>query len=163
MILLPVPHIWRYITIVQTPTRNYSAFDYKILFEKAKIEDGYARFVLANNMTGKLIPPGVDTTNIYSTGLNTPIKLVYSKEGFDEKPKIIYGDGDGQVILRSLSDDIGNWKQTNGGREFKEYVIQNVHHMEIIKSKVYVNKVIKLLTQRDFSHSTSDKSALNHN
>ena len=160
MIIVPMPHIWQDVTIVQTPTKNYSTFDYKTLFKLAKIETGYERFVLANNLTGNLTPPNVDTTNIYSTGVKTPLRLAYSgsferspsphrRGNFDKKPKIIYGEGDGMVNLRSLSDDIGHWKQNNGGHEYKEHVLKNVHHLDIIKSARYVLKVIDLLTQPD--------------
>ena len=36
MIILPMPHIWQNVTVVQTPTKNYSTLDYKTLFELAK-------------------------------------------------------------------------------------------------------------------------------
>ena len=162
MALLPVPHLWRDFTMIQTAQNNYSALDYKTLFEKANIEDGHERFRLVNNMTANLIPPGVDTTHIYNTGVDTPESFVYSKpprrllqkrpipsqeEDFDYIPETIYGEGDGTVNLKSLRDDISHWKQNNNGYVFNEIVLnEDMAHSQIIHSGAYIKAVIKLLT-----------------
>ncbi|KAL5847200.1 hypothetical protein ACOSQ3_010724 [Xanthoceras sorbifolium] len=50
----------------------------------------------------ELAAPEVPVTCIIGSGVRTPETIFYGKAGFDERPDIVYGDGDGTVNMVSL-------------------------------------------------------------
>ena len=87
--------------LVVTPSRNYTANDYKDLFADAGYAQGYEQFKITENEL-EVPAPNVPTHCIYGLGFPTPLSFVYG-EGFpDERPQVVYGDGDSVVNKESL-------------------------------------------------------------
>lgn len=90
--------------------------------------------------------PNVEIHSIYSTGLPTVEVLEYAKSDYPEgDPKLIYGDGDGTVNLRSLLG-CTYWR----GQQKKPiitYEIKNAEHLQILGHPAAVDYVVNVLTK----------------
>ena len=103
--LLPTPSdTWTNDTVlVTTPRKNYTAWDYKALFDDIGYPRGYDMFLEFGMLTSDLIPPNVTTYVYYGYQYPTPDRLVYTVGEFpDTEPILIMGDGDGTVNINSL-------------------------------------------------------------
>lgn len=99
--LAPVPHWFGDRTLVETPTRTYSAQDYDVFFEDVGFPTGKKLMQRVSGLTGAAAAPGVDVVCMYSLGVDTPISFKYGSS-FDADPEITNGDGDGTVNDFSL-------------------------------------------------------------
>ena len=147
MFLVPTHQVWGTTAIVQTPTKNYSALQYKTLFKDANITYGYERYQLVRNLTASLIHPLVDTIHLYGTGIPTAESIVNFDGGKFERKEttIINGDGDGTVNTRSMKSILRRWKQREFHHLFLEIQFPGHGHVEILKSKEYIERVIHIL------------------
>lgn len=103
--LLPYPsETWTpYDILITTPTRNYTAWDYQVLFNDIKYPRGYDMFLEVKNLTGSLIPPNVTTFCLYGYNVPTALQFHYTEGEFpDTEPDVVNGNGDGTVNLKSL-------------------------------------------------------------
>ena len=138
--LLPYPsNTWsRKDVLVITPTKNYTAWDYKELFHDANYTHGWRMFNEVKNLTGQLPAPNVTMFCFYGNSHNsTPVQFVYGPGEFpDEDPSwIIKGDGDETVNLKSLTA-CSRWK----GAHEQSYDVTlrefpNVGHLDMIKNQ----------------------------
>lgn len=86
--------------------------------------------------------PGVPMTCIVGTGVRTPETLFYGQErGFDGRPDVIYGDGDGTVNMASLLALEILWKGAKG-QELKVIRLPGVSHVSILKDQGALEKII---------------------
>merc|ERR1719347_878443 len=102
--ILPLPTTWPDKTqvLVRTPARNYTVQDYQQFFTDIGYSVGWD---MMNNIlhTTPLHHPGVRTSCVYSTGVETPAGFVWGdKNTFpDSQPDRVVGDGDGTVTRES--------------------------------------------------------------
>lgn len=104
VMLLPQPDAWGpNDVLVQTPHRNYTAYDYDDYFRDMEHPIGKEMYDNIRHASYDLGHPGVDTYCVYSYGLETPDHLVYDHGEFPHgNPHMVMGEGDGTVNLRSL-------------------------------------------------------------
>jgi len=100
--LAPVPQWFGNDSLVQTPTRNYSAQDYDSFFDDIGYAPGKKLMKRVQPLTSSVQAPGVDVVCMYSLGVDTPARFVYDTGSFDKQPVVVKGDGDGTVNAISL-------------------------------------------------------------
>ncbi|XP_010478088.1 PREDICTED: lecithin-cholesterol acyltransferase-like 1 [Camelina sativa] len=125
--------------LVVTPRVNYTAYEMDQFLADIGFSQGvvpYKTRVLP--LTEELVTPGVPVTLIYGKGVDTPEVLVYGEGGFDEQPKIKYGDGDGTVNLASLAAlEVENLKTVEIG---------GVSHTSILKYEIALKEIVKQIS-----------------
>lgn len=126
--------------IIVTPERNYTAWDYKDLFNDMGYKRGYDMFEEILGLTGDLPPPNVTLHCIYGSEVKTPLQYIYSKGEFpDKQPKTINGDGDGSVNIQSLMA-CERWK----GKQSYNVTLQSfkgVEHVDTIRTPQIISYV----------------------
>ena len=133
--LLPYPSdTWtRDEVLVMTPDRNYTAWDYKALFQAMNYTRGYEMYEEFMNLTNDLLPPNLTTHCYYGNKVDTPLTFVYGKGDFpDVDPKIINGNGDGTVNNNSLLA-CERWK-TQQTYSVTLKAFDNVEHVDMVKN-----------------------------
>eukprot|EP00250_Pteridium_aquilinum_P009766 c18917_g1_i1 orf=49-1386(+) len=143
--LLPVPAVFNDQVLVSTKQRTYTAFD----IPKFLDDIGYSEGVLLYNsrippLINSLEAPVIPVTMVFSDGVNTPQRLVYGKNGFDEQPILVNGDGDGTVNLCSLSAVADSWKSV-GGQDIKVVKFKGKTHSNILTDKDSVDRLVELV------------------
>lgn len=89
--------------LVITPLKNYTAWDYKVLFDDINYPRGYEMFKEFGELLRELTPPNVTTFAFYGHQYPTPEIFKYTEGEFpDTEPIQILGDGDGTVNINSL-------------------------------------------------------------
>ena len=140
--LLPNPSdTWtRDEVLVSTPAANYSAWDYKALFQAMNYTRGYEMYGEFNNLTSELLPPNITTYCYYGDKVDTPLTFVYGPGDFPDKdPKTVNGNGDGTVNINSLMS-CERWKnQQPYSVTLKSF--DNVEHVDMVKNKDVINAV----------------------
>jgi lysophospholipase-3 len=160
MILLPTPQVWGEFPLVRVAAaaaastsatafaKNYSAHEYGELFAAAgDFPNFLARYNALANLTADLVDPGVPVTHLYGVGVDTPTAFEYDADSsasvaaaFRNGPtRVVHGDGDGTVPLRSLQSIEQRW----AGVHTKTYANQT--HTGVLKSKEYIADVVKLV------------------
>lgn len=95
--LLPYAHTWPSdMTLVSTPSANYTVNDYERFFKDIGFEDGWAMRQDTEPLVEALEAPGVPVHCLYGTGVTTAEAYRYSTFP-DAEPVVVYGDGDGTV------------------------------------------------------------------
>ena len=137
--------------IVVTPERNYSAWDYKDLFDDMNYSRGYEMFEEIKNLTGALPPPNVTLHCLDGTKMDTPLQFHYGPGEFpDTQPKTINGDGDGTVNINSLMA-CGRWKdQQHYNVTLKGF--PGVEHVHTIKTKEIIEYVDSIVYYKTPPH-----------
>lgn len=136
--LLPYPSdTWtREEVIVVTPTKNYTAWDYRELFQDLNFTEGWKMYDQVKRLTGHLPAPNVTMYCFYGRiSDSTPARFVYGPGEFpDRDPStIVNGDGDETVNLKSLTA-CSRWK----GRQRYDVTVTefpNIAHLPMIKNK----------------------------
>jgi len=129
---LPNPNYWpnKNQIFVSTSARNYTIRDFPDFFQDIGFPQGMEMFENVVNIT-RMEHPGVKTTSIYSTGVNTPTGFIY-RSGFpDKQPEKITTDGDGTVTLQSLAY-ADRFLTGSGDRSM---VFHGVNHGAMLKEK----------------------------
>lgn len=146
MLLLPTPQAWGNYSLILTPNKNYSSFEYETLFEKSNFQHGFERYLLIANLTANLNSPNVDTIHLYGINKETPTSFRYSSDNnFDEEPETINGDGDDTVPLMSLQSAGLRWRDNNNNKVFYEKTYDGQTHTGILKNIEYTQDIIQLL------------------
>ncbi|CAA6657697.1 unnamed protein product [Spirodela intermedia] len=141
--LLPSPKVFGSSPLVITPERNFSATEVPEFLEEIGFPEGvlpYKTRILP--LVERLPVPKVPVTNIIGTGVKTPERLVYGKEGFDRQPEVVYGDGDGTVNLASLLALASGWGRATG-QWLKVVNISHVCHRSILKDEAAVRVIMQ--------------------
>ena len=114
------------VTLVSTPTQNYTSNDYQQLFTDAGYPQGYTQ-ISQNNLD--FPAPNVSTYCLYGLDLQTPLAYIYD-DGFpNTQPMIKFGDGDTIVNKESLEVCL-RW--ANSGHPFNSTIFPGVDHFNII-------------------------------
>ncbi|CAH8549477.1 unnamed protein product [Dicrocoelium dendriticum] len=146
-LLLPDERLWfSNETLIYTPNFNYSVHDMKRFFEDIKFARGYHMMRSAKDSFDYLKgPTGVDNVYcIHGAGIPTIERVVYKPHTLlslpfpDQSPELVYGEGDGTVNLRSLSQ-CANWT----GVHYTQ--IPKAHHTHILKDPRLLKLMKKIL------------------
>ncbi|KMZ75424.1 Lecithin:cholesterol acyltransferase family protein [Zostera marina] len=95
-------------------------------------------------------PPMVPITSFVGSGVDTAELLVYGKNGFDEQPKIVYGDGDGTVNTKSLMAAERMWEGVKEQR-FKTVKLAMVSHTDILMDEFAISEIGKQISEINFN------------
>ena len=147
--LLPFPSdTWtKEDVIIITPKRNYTAWDYKDLFDDLDYPRGFDMFNEISGLTGGLPPPNITLHCLYGAKVNTPLQFIYSNGEFpDHQPKTINGDGDGSVNLKSLMA-CKRW-QKQQAYNVTLLGFPGVEHVHTIKNADVINYVDNVVYNR---------------
>ena len=93
-LLLPSAATLNDTVLVITPSRNYTADNYRELFNDIGYSQGYAQFT---ELDMERPAPNVPTYCFYGLGVNTPMTFVYDNEFPNSQPTTVPGDGDNSV------------------------------------------------------------------
>jgi len=100
--LMPSNHFWtEEEVLVRTFTKDYTVNDIEDFFQNLNYTTGLEMWKDTKDFLA-LEPPNVETHCLIGTDLQTFEQLNYNGDDFNSKPKIVYGDGDGTVNLKSL-------------------------------------------------------------
>ena len=137
--------------LVVTPNASYSAHDTPEFLADIGFPQGvrpYETRVLPMMEARRLAAPGVPVTCVVGSGVETPERLVYGEGGFDERPEIVYGDGDGTVNMASLlgvealwSDDVKSKKQA-----LRVIRVRGVSHTAVLKDDVALREILGVIS-----------------
>ena len=135
--LLPHASVWNDTILVTTPTRNYTANDYRQLFTDGGYPQGYTQY--RENGVQMPVAPNVSTYCFYGLGIPTPLTSVYNGDMFPTaQPTIILGEGDGAVNKQSLEACL-SW--ANSGYPFNRTVFQGVDHLSIVTDEAVLQAI----------------------
>ena len=127
-LLLPSAATLNDTVLVITPSRNYTANNYRELFNDIGYPQGYTQFT---ELDMERPAPNVPTYCFYGLGVNTPMTFVYDKDFPNSQPTILPGDGD-DAVNRPSSEICLQWAQANGGYTFNSTVLPCVNHTAIL-------------------------------
>ncbi|XP_057794334.1 lecithin-cholesterol acyltransferase-like 1 [Salvia miltiorrhiza] len=129
--------------IVVTPNASYSSTDVARFLRDIEFPQGvcpYETRILP--LVERLPPPpGVPITCVVGTGVQTAETLFYGEGGWDERPEVAYGNGDGTVNMVSLLALQTAW----GGVEnqsVKVIEIAGVSHTDVLKDEGALDAII---------------------
>ena len=100
--------------LISTPSRHYTANDYKQLFSDIGYTNGYKMFQGVQKINQGYPSPNVHTYCYYGVNVKTPETYTYHKDfkrdnSIGMRPSIKYGNGDGSVNLVS-AEICHKWK-----------------------------------------------------
>ncbi|KAJ7562146.1 hypothetical protein O6H91_03G056400 [Diphasiastrum complanatum] len=156
--LLPVKRVFNSSILVSTPSKEYTAFDLEDFF----IDIGYPQAISqyatrVPYLIDQLQAPLVPVTLIFGQGVQTPQSLIYKHCGFNYRPDIVYGDGDGKVNLESLTAVISDWADVKG-QALKVIRLLDQTHSTVVTSpdgvSVIVDEIMKECVPVNTSRST---------
>ena len=110
---------------------------------------GLERYNLLANLTSNLISPNVPVSHYYGVGVKTPTAFSYANVTKEEElsaafrkgpTKVVNGDGDGTVPLRSLQSVENKWQGVD------VLTFKNQSHTGVLKSTEYIAAVLKLVS-----------------
>merc|ERR1712137_173623 len=141
--LAPVPKLFGDQVLVTTSTRNYTAQDYDAFFSDIGFLAGQKLMKRALPLTSEALAPGVDVVCMHSLGVPTPVHFTYDKNGFDQTPKIVNGNGDGTVNEVSLRlCDQWSGKQT---QSVKVVTFANITHSGMLTDEGVLEALLREL------------------
>ncbi|XP_067651149.1 lysosomal phospholipase A and acyltransferase-like isoform X2 [Haliotis asinina] len=143
--LMPSENFWSANEVlVSQPKRNYTVKDYKAFFTDLGIPDAYLMRQDTENLVKDLTPPGVEIHCLHGINMPTPLQFQFG-EGMwpDTQPKVVTGNGDGTVNIRSLLGCL-SWQ---GKQKQKVYhqTFPKAEHTEILSNKdviAYIKTVV---------------------
>ncbi|KAL0325395.1 UNVERIFIED_CONTAM: Lecithin-cholesterol acyltransferase-like 1 [Sesamum radiatum] len=98
--------------------------------------------------------PQVPVTCIFGGGVKTPETLFYGDCGFDKRPEVVYGDGDGTVNMVSLMALESAW-DSRENQSLKVIKIPGVSHTSILKDGTALDRIISEISSINYEISTS--------
>lgn len=142
--LMPSPKVFNGTKpLVVTPSATYSSSDISQFLLDIGYPEGvgpYKTRILP--LVESLAVPEVPVTCIFGSGVETVEKLVYATDDFDERPEVVYGDGDGTVNMISLLALESEWVNSNKSKALKVIKIPDVTHTSILKDSVALHEII---------------------
>ncbi|KAK6160591.1 hypothetical protein DH2020_003972 [Rehmannia glutinosa] len=141
--LMPSPSVFsRGKPLVITPDASYSSSDIAEFLKDIGFSEGvypYKTRVLP--LVESLPAPEVAVTCVVGSGVKTPETLFYGDGGFDERPEVVYGDGDGTVNMVSLLALETAWDGRKN-QSVKVVKIPGVSHTSILKDENALGVII---------------------
>ncbi|XP_051139018.1 lecithin-cholesterol acyltransferase-like 1 [Andrographis paniculata] len=92
------------------------------------------------------VPEEVPVTCIVGSGVDTAEKLVYGEAGFDGRPEVVFGDGDGTVNMKSLLWLEAEAADRGGGGNWtavKVVKLAGVSHTSVLKDREALDRIIE--------------------
>ena len=144
-LLPPAGEVWpKDEVLVYTPSKNYTAYDYKELFKDAGYPIGWDIYQDILDATSHFPPPNVTTYCFYGVGKETPLKFIYNSSQFpDSQPHVINSDGDGTVNIRSL--ELCKQWQTQQPYKVRLRSFSNVEHVHMLKNRDVIEAVSSII------------------
>ena len=144
---VPDPKIWsNTYPVVVTPKRNYTVYDYQVLFNDMDYQMGYAQYQVLPTFLTELVPPNVTTYCYYGTQVPTPLTLVYKEGEFpDTPPTILNGNGDGTVNDVSL-EACSAWTFTPQPYNVELRSFPGVSHVSMVSDGGVLQAVLEIVT-----------------
>ncbi|KAJ0026020.1 hypothetical protein Pint_08626 [Pistacia integerrima] len=128
--------------LVITPNASYSADDIPKFLNDIGFPQGVYPFeTRILPLMEELIAPEVPMTCIIGSGVRTAEKLFYKTSDFDERPHVVYGDGDGTVNMVSLLALESLWADKKN-QSLKVIRINDVSHASILKNHIALREII---------------------
>ena len=157
--LFPDPYVFKSTKIVTTPTKSYTANDYKRLFDDIEFQTGYSMYNGTEKINKSFPGPKVPTHCFWGLKTETPLSYHYDIEfpvpaGYDPK-YTNFSDGDGRV--NNITSEVClQWAETVEHKTF-----DGVKHGDMIKNNavlVAIADVVKNLTvENKFRPKPSDE------
>lgn len=147
--LMPSDKFWsRDEVLISRSSKNYTSSNYKELFEDINYDVGYEMWLDTRNLTHDLIHPGTEVHCIHGSGIPTMEKLEYKPHEFpDRTPKIINGNGDSTVNIRSLAG-CAKWQQHADRWPFFYQNFPGVDHMAVMSDIRILTHILQLADRR---------------
>ncbi|XP_020083777.1 lecithin-cholesterol acyltransferase-like 1 [Ananas comosus] len=145
--LLPAPKHFGAEPIVHAAhiNKSYSAFEMPSFLEDIGFREGVGPYTnRVKPLTEKLEEPGVPVTCVVGTGVDTPEKLFYRTGGFDERPEVAYGDGDGTVNAVSLLALESEWSGS-ANQSLNVIRLRGISHTGILKNGAAIKEIIGVI------------------
>lgn len=142
--LMPNPKLFgREKPIVIAPNATYSAQDIPQFLDDIGFPQGIHPFkTRVLGLMEQLEAPGVPITCVIGSGVRTAETLFYGENGFDERPEIVYGDGDGTVNMVSLLGHESLWSNVKN-QTLKTVRLAGVSHTQILKDDGALDEVVR--------------------
>ncbi|VVC25828.1 Lecithin:cholesterol/phospholipid:diacylglycerol acyltransferase,Alpha/Beta hydrolase fold [Cinara cedri] len=142
--LLPSPYFWKpNEVLIETDTKNFTVGDFKSFFESINYMTGYEMYQDVKKFVD-FGPPNVEVHCLHGVTVQTVEKMIYGPNQFPYKyPKLVYGNGDGTVNLRSL-EGCNYWRSMQKQKVFHQ-VFPNADHMTILRDERVMDYIAQLL------------------
>lgn len=122
-----------------------SADNYDRFFELLDVPDGKEMWMDSKDTVSQLEHPGVDTTCIFGSKIDTTEKLIFkSSNDWPDSPQVIKGDGDGTVHRTSL-EACTKWAE-NSDRHFSIENYENLSHLGVRDDDRVIQYMLKLIS-----------------
>ncbi|CAN0905762.1 Lecithin-cholesterol acyltransferase-like 1 [Linum grandiflorum] len=144
--LLPNPKLFGKRPLVITSNGNYSAYEIEGFLDAIGFPEGVYPYrtrtrPLVEELVGDGVRrPAVPITCVVGTGVDTAEALVYEK-GFDERPSVVYGDGDGTVNMVSLLALESLWSGSMN-HTVKVIKLSGVSHTSILSDELSIREIV---------------------
>ncbi|KAL2232683.1 lecithin-cholesterol acyltransferase-like 1 [Sesamum indicum] len=154
--LMPSPKVFdRTKPLVITRNGSYSSSDIAQFLQDIGFPEGVRPYKMRVLPLVQSLPsPQVPVTCVFGSGVRTPETLFYGDSGFEKRPEVVYGDGDGTVNMVSLMALESAWD----GREnqsLKVIKIPGVSHTSILKDGTALGRIIGEVSGINYEISTS--------
>ena len=127
--ILPSPSVWGETVIINMPTKNYTAYEYKKIFEDFGHTNGYHMYMDTVNINRGFPAPNVTVHCVYGTGVTTPIGFTYVN---DVSPvEFRNGDGDGMAEVHSTAAICLKW-QKEQHKNVSKQVVRGGQHVTML-------------------------------
>ena len=155
--LLPSEQIFGNTALVQVGTRNYTANDFRDLFQLSNDRDGYAQYTSVTHLVDGWSAPNVSTFCYY--GLegprSTPVFLKYTNKFPNDAPiKRVMGNGDGTVNQRVL-EICHDWVNQSAPFEWRVF---KASHIGIVSDDNLLKAIEQIVTIKERERETTEKS-----
>jgi len=150
--LLPWEDAFQNMVLATTPSRNYTFSQVNKLLEDLGAEYvSQKRQSVFNGFDYKKysVFPGVPVISVIGKGVKTTQSLMYTKdivkgdpEGDWTSEKIVTGDGDGTVPIKSLEYATNKWSESGHSGSIKVKYMSGAGHVEALRSSEFVQLVV---------------------
>ena len=148
--LLPDPTVFGDDVLVSTPSKNYTASDYKELFSTVDYTNGDKFFKRIQLINPNHPAPNVPTYCYYGDKVDTVMRLTYDTDFVPGKSvvnldyDITYSDGDGSV--NSVSSRVClKWSSMAPKYPFKAKTYAGVRHADMLKEIGVLNEIAAIV------------------
>lgn len=164
--LLPSVEVFGKDALVQTQFRNYTANDYKDVFLGLGYPNAYNMWLDGRKYSSELPHPNVDVFAMSGLGYKTMEQIVYKRaiDLSDAKNlyrrcrrRIIYGNGDGVVNLKSARRVLA-WQSDPHGYKFT-YTEFLAKHDDILKNTHAISHILNIVSSLKFAPDVPNTQA----
>ncbi len=147
--LFPKASVFGNQIIISTPSKHYTANDYRQLFIDINVPSIYRTYSAVQAINRNYPAPNVPTHCFYGVGVPTPLKFTYSKDltpssSVGLKPTVINGDGDGSVNTIS-SRVCHRWSSMPSRYSFRYKTYNKVTHSGIMSDSQVLKDIGKIV------------------